>query len=239
LQVSGAKTSYVIEDLKASTNYTVRVTAVNGQGLSEPVEVSHVNREPTHAERFAVKNLQQGIGYEFKVEAYNEDGVRSTSEVITIPLLIPVLDLPRITPSIPRITVTGPDSVTIDWTTPEYEPSPSFTVAYKSESSDIWEEVHCDTNFCKIDGLKEEVSYVFKVAIRNEHGVGNFSETSRPVKILPSSPPVVLKSIRDVTVSRKDQLRLECRFSGHPTPEHVWYKDGAEIIPKDSNTEVS
>ncbi|KIH65419.1 fibronectin type III domain protein [Ancylostoma duodenale] len=198
-----------------------------------------LNEEIVFGERYVVRNLQHDINYEFKVEAYNEADMRSTSEVISKPLLIPSsLNLPLTIPSVPRITVTGPDSVTLDWDSPEDEPSTKFTVAYKSEGSDVWTEVHCDSNFCKVDGLKEEVSYVFKVAVKNEYGIGNFSENSTPIKILPGSPPAVLKPIRDVSVPRKRTLRLECHASGHPTPHHLWYRNDVEIIPQDANTEI-
>ncbi|EYC10062.1 hypothetical protein Y032_0057g2745 [Ancylostoma ceylanicum] len=198
-----------------------------------------MNEEIVFGERYTLRNLENDVSYEFKVEAYNEADMRSTSEVVSKPLLIPSsLNLPLTTPSVPRITVTGPDCVTLDWDSPGDEPSTKFTVAYKSEASDVWTEVHCDTNFCKVDGLKEEVSYVFKVAVENEYGTGSFSEKSAPIKILPGSPPAVLKPIRDVSVPRKRTLRLECHAGGHPTPHHLWFRNGVEIIPQDANTEI-
>ncbi|VDK49856.1 unnamed protein product, partial [Cylicostephanus goldi] len=100
-----------------------------------------VNDKEIHDEHYAVKNLQQGANYEFKVEAYNNEGQCSNSEVVSAPIRLPELDLPKTTPSIPQITVTGPDSVTVDWKTPEDELSPSFTVAYKSEGSSVWTEL--------------------------------------------------------------------------------------------------
>ncbi|ETN72294.1 immunoglobulin I-set domain protein, partial [Necator americanus] len=98
--------------------------------------------------------------------------------------------------------------------------------------------VNCDSTFCKVDGLKEEVSYVFKVARRNEFGVSSFSEISQPIKVVCDSSPRILKAIHDVVVPRKETLRLECHAAGHPTPDYVWYKNGTEIIPQDVGTEI-
>ncbi|WKY09398.1 hypothetical protein Q1695_002061 [Nippostrongylus brasiliensis] len=297
VQVSGASTSYVVEDLENSSSYVFRVTAVNKFGAGEPVETPvvvtgssirapiieqqpvicditadgcvlswtkpsddggaaiygydvycreeggdwvKINSELVFAERYVVRGLRPGVRYEFKTEATNEKGVKSNSDVVSEPLLIkPLGGRPTSILPIPRITVSGVDSVTVEWDVPEEEDSSEFTVSYKSEGSSVWSEVSCDANFCKIDGLKQDVSYVFRVALKNENGVGDFSEATQPVKVAVDAEPVVIKSIRDTEVARKQDLRLECHASGHPAPEFIWYKDGDEIIPADDRVQIT
>lgn len=50
--------------------------------------------------------------------------------------------------------------------------------------------------------------------------------------------PEIIKGIKDVSVSRKRELKLECRAAGEPTPQYIWYKDDQEIIPANENIEV-
>ncbi|PIO73035.1 immunoglobulin I-set domain protein [Teladorsagia circumcincta] len=202
-------------------------------------EWQKVNSELVFATRFTVGNLLQGVAYEFKVEAVNEAGLASSSNVASEPLLItPIAERPTTILSVPRITITSADSVTVEWDVPENLMPADFTVAYKSEGSSVWCEVNCSASFCRIAGLKEDVSYVFKVAVRNEGGVGTFSQQTEPIKITANKAPVVIKAIRDVAVAKKESLRLECHSSGYPTPEFIWYKDGIEISPQNDNVEI-
>ncbi|KAK5976322.1 hypothetical protein GCK32_009204, partial [Trichostrongylus colubriformis] len=201
-------------------------------------EWEKINDELIFATRLAVGDLLQGVTYEFKIEAVNEAGLSSNSAIPSEPLFITPIEPPQTVISVPRITVTSADSVTVEWDAPEGSSSAEYIVAYKSESSPVWSEVSCSANFCRIAGLKEDVFYVFKVALRNESGVGFFSEPTEPIKITANASPVVIKAIRDVEVAKKETLYLECHCSGHPTPEFIWYKDDVEIIPQNENVEI-
>ncbi|KAJ1359849.1 hypothetical protein KIN20_018667 [Parelaphostrongylus tenuis] len=153
-------------------------------------------------------------------------------------VITPTLGRPTSVPPIPRIFITSTDSVRLEWDIADEETSAEYTVSYKSEKSSIWTEVNCSVNSCSIDGLKEGVSYVFKVAARNEAGVGTFSEETPPIKLIPNVPPVITKPIKDATIPKKRTLKFECHANGEPAPEYIWYKDGKEIIPQNANTEI-
>ncbi|KHJ90100.1 fibronectin type III domain protein [Oesophagostomum dentatum] len=144
-----------------------------------------MNDELLFQEHYAVGDLQPNINYVFKVEAHNEAGFISSSNVESEPLLItPTLGRPTTVLNVPRILITGVNSVTVEWDVDESEPCTEFIVSYKSESSSVWTEVNCQLNSCAITDLKEGVSYVFKVAPVNAQGAGDFSEETEPVKIL-------------------------------------------------------
>ncbi|VDM54488.1 unnamed protein product [Angiostrongylus costaricensis] len=295
-QVSGSKTSYVVEELENATSYVLRVSAVNKYGPGEPIETPvvttatpfmapQITKPPTitnitddgcvltwqkpledggspiygydvyrreddgewmkisedlvFVERYVITGLLPSVNYEFKIEACNEAGLTSNSNLPSETLMItPTLGRPATIPSIPHITITSTDSVSLEWDIPEEETSTEYTVSYKSEKSSIWTEVNCSANSCSIDGLKEGVTYVFKVAARNEAGLGVFSDETPPIKLIPNVPPVITKPIKDATVPKKRTLKLECHANAEPAPEYIWYKDGKEIIPQNVNTEV-
>ncbi|VDL74388.1 unnamed protein product [Nippostrongylus brasiliensis] len=205
-----------------SGEYVLKLSNEHGEA-TEAFTVK-MNDELVFTERYTVGNLLPEISYVFKVEAINEAGMKSNSNVVSDVLFIaPKIGRPTTVPAVPRITITGEDSVTVEWDTyDDDEPSAEYTVAYKSEGSLIWTEVNCVSNSCTLDGLKEGVAYVFKLALRNEASV----------------PPVIVKHIKSVSIPKKRALQLECHSNAEPAPEYIWYKDGEEIIPQSSNTEI-
>ncbi|VDK54731.1 unnamed protein product [Cylicostephanus goldi] len=199
-----------------------------------------MNEELLFKEQFTVTDLRPNVSYVFKVEAHNEAGFISASNVESEPLRIKAaLDLPTTIISPPRVIPTGLESVTVTWDVDESIAYSEYVVSYKSESSSVWTEVKCQTNTCTINELKEGVSYVFKVAPANEQGAGTFSEETHPVKVTPTVAPVITKAIKNVSIPKKRALNLECHANAEPAPDYIWYKDGVEIIPQNANTEVN
>ncbi|KAK5972509.1 hypothetical protein GCK32_011364, partial [Trichostrongylus colubriformis] len=82
-------------------------------------EWEKINDELIFATRLAVGDLLQGVTYEFKIEAVNEAGLSSNSAIPSEPLFITPIEPPQTVISVPRITVTSADSVTVEWDAPE------------------------------------------------------------------------------------------------------------------------
>ncbi|EJW71278.1 hypothetical protein WUBG_17814 [Wuchereria bancrofti] len=55
---------------------------------------------------------------------------------------------------------------------------------------------------------------------------------------VPAKKPEITKGIKDISVSCKRELKLECHATGEPVPQYIWYKDDQEIIPTSKNIEI-
>uniref|UniRef100_A0A8R1HRW0 Fibronectin type-III domain-containing protein n=1 Tax=Caenorhabditis japonica TaxID=281687 RepID=A0A8R1HRW0_CAEJA len=194
-------------------------------------------------ENFNVRALSSGKEYEFKIEACNEAGLRSNSNVVSEKLKVEGF-VPETILDSPVVIVLDNDKVEVSW---QPEGEKQFVVQYKSDGSSIWANIDIGApasesdgavTKCIIDGLREGISYVFRVAARNEHGTGEFSDPTNPIVVLADDAPRILKAIRSAKIPKRCELRLECHAAGHPAPEYIWYKDGKEIIPMDENTEI-
>uniref|UniRef100_A0A915ER06 Titin n=1 Tax=Ditylenchus dipsaci TaxID=166011 RepID=A0A915ER06_9BILA len=168
--------------------------------------------------------LQTSKTYEFKVEACNQAGLHSNSNVVSDPLVVSgSYKKPSGKVSKPNIVVAGQDSVSVSWD--EYDEDGvddvSYTVQYKSEGGTVWNEVTTKYSPLNIKGLKEGVFYVFKVYAHNFAGVGETSEESVPIKVAASQKPTITKALKDVTVPKKKS------------------SDGKEILPEEDTISIS
>uniref|UniRef100_A0A914ZQD0 Titin n=1 Tax=Parascaris univalens TaxID=6257 RepID=A0A914ZQD0_PARUN len=200
-----------------------------------------LNDEVVFVRRYNVTGLEAGPLYEFKVEAYNEAGLQSNSDVVSETLtLSATYGRPSKQLSLPRILITGPDSVSVEWNEPEFDEEnvTSYTIRYRSEGSSVWSQTESEHSPHSIVGLKEGVAYIFKIAPVNAVGLGEFSEETQPIRVIVESEPEITKGIKNVSVPCKRGLRLECHAMGEPSPQYIWYKDGEEIIPADENVEI-
>lgn len=206
-------------------------------------EWTKINDDLVFVPRFTVNGLNAGSTYEFKYEATNEAGLKSNSNVasekLSMSSMLNKLRRPEVVLDMPGVSIAGTDRVSVEWKPPKQSiPDSSYVVQYRSEGSSYWTDVESQTNKCTISGLKEGVAYVFRVAVKNSAGVGDFSEQTNPLKVLSNVAPTIMKSLRNLSVPKKRELRLEVHASGEPTPEYIWLFEGQEVIPKDDNMEI-
>ncbi|VDO31040.1 unnamed protein product, partial [Onchocerca flexuosa] len=198
-----------------------------------------INDELIFTEHFTVPNIEVGPTYEFKIEATNEAGFTSQSNIPSDPLTISkTAELPVL--SLPTVEVISEDAVRVQWNeiTDENCNVTSYLIRYKSEQASLWSEKEINHSPAEIIGLKEGLSYLFKIAPKSGPTVGEFSEETIPIRVVAAKKPEITKSIKDVSVSRKSELKLECHAIGEPAPQYIWYKDGEEIIPPNENIEI-
>ncbi|KER21602.1 hypothetical protein T265_15051, partial [Opisthorchis viverrini] len=139
---------------------------------------------------YDVTGLDEGHMYRFRVRAANEYGV---SEPLDGEKSI-VAENPFTVPGAPgnlSATDVEANEVTLEWAKPRSDGGRRITgyvVEYKPASSDDWRQA--PGGLVKglkttVDGLRKGEKYQFRVAAKNEAGVGEFCYTSRPIECKP------------------------------------------------------
>ncbi|GAA49621.1 twitchin, partial [Clonorchis sinensis] len=139
---------------------------------------------------YDVTGLDEGHMYRFRVRAANEYGV---SEPLDGEKSI-VAENPFTVPGAPgNLSATDVEAteVTLEWTKPRSDGGrriAGYVVEYKPASSDEWRQA--PGGLVKglkttVDGLRKGEKYQFRVAAKNEAGVGEFCYTSRPIECKP------------------------------------------------------
>ncbi|XP_052606064.1 myomesin-1 isoform X3 [Peromyscus californicus insignis] len=179
---------------------------------------------------YKISNLKENTVYQFQVSAMNIAGLGAPSAVSecfkceewTIAVPGPPHSL--------KLSEVRKNSLVLQWKPPVYSgrtPVTGYFVDLKEASAkdDQWRglnEAALGNTYLRVQGLKEGVSYVFRVRAINQAGVGKPSELAGPVvaETRPGTKEVVVNVDDDGVIS----LNYECDQMT-PKSEFVWSKD--------------
>ncbi|XP_007546994.1 immunoglobulin-like and fibronectin type III domain-containing protein 1 [Poecilia formosa] len=207
--------------------------------------------EPIKAKQYAVKDVVEGIEYEFRVSAINMSGVGDTSQpsefvIARDPKKPPgkVTDL--------KVMDSTYSTLSLSWTKPVEEEgvqdeAKGYFVELRPAESPEWG--RCNTSpivvtTFTIVGLKSMAMYWVRVVATNEGGDSEPQELDNYIIAMP--PPVrphfTDKKMKNFMIVRAgNSVRINFNFKASPMPVITWLKDGLPL-PKYvtvSNTDTS
>ncbi|XP_061893440.1 immunoglobulin-like and fibronectin type III domain-containing protein 1 [Entelurus aequoreus] len=226
-------------------NVEKRKNGSNLWGLVNPPE------EPIKEKKYAVKDVVEGIEYEFRVSAINISGVGEPSApsefvVARDPKKPPgkVTDL--------KVTDSTYTTLSLSWTKPKekegvQDEAKGYFVELRTVDNPEWGRCNSSAiivNSFTIMGLKSMAMYWVRVVATNEGGDSEPQELDNHIIAMP--PPVrphfTDKKIKNFVVTRTgNSVRLNYNFKGSPKPTVTWLKDGLPV-PKHvtvSNSDTS
>ncbi|KAL7064324.1 hypothetical protein AAHC03_04779 [Spirometra sp. Aus1] len=201
------------------TNYVVEK---QDPTTGEWTPLSRFVRQP----EYEVTSLEEGKKYKFRVRAANEYGV---GEPLEASRAITAED-EAVTPDAPsglEVADVDSDSVTLEWVKPsgigKKKPT-GYVVEYKSPEDDEW--VRAPTGPIKgttanVPNLEKGKRYIFRVAAKNDAGVGEPSRPTRPVECKPKYTAPGAPGVPSVDSVGRDFVNLSW-----PTPT----RDGGSRI---------
>uniref|UniRef100_A0A672I9D9 Titin n=1 Tax=Salarias fasciatus TaxID=181472 RepID=A0A672I9D9_SALFA len=188
--------------------------------------------------QFKICNLEEGIGYEFRVYAENIVGIGRCSKVSESFVARDPCD----PPSAPEAVSITKNQIKIQWTKPQYDGG-SKVNGYIVERKDLaspdgrWVRANF-TNIIEteytITGLTENEKYEFRVIARNAAGVfSEPSDSSGPItatdEIEPPRASMDPKYKDVIVVNAGDNLLMDADIYGKPIPDVAWLKEGKEM----------
>lgn len=188
--------------------------------------------------QFKICNLEEGIGYEFRVYAENIVGIGRCSKVSESFVARDPCD----PPGAPEAVYITKSQIKIQWTKPQYDGGSKingYIVERKDLSSPDGRWVRSNfTNIIEteytVTGLTESEQYEFRVIARNAAGVfSGPSDSSGPITATDdieaprASMDPKYKDI--IVVCAGESLLFDADIYGTPQPEVVWLKEGKEM----------
>ncbi|XP_056157206.1 immunoglobulin-like and fibronectin type III domain-containing protein 1 [Lampris incognitus] len=208
----------------------------NGSNLWSPVNSPD---EPIREKKYAVKDVVEGMEYEFRVAAVNISGVGEPSApsefvIARDPKKPPgkVIDL--------KVTDSTYTTLSLSWTKPKEEEgvqdeAKGYFVELRSAETPEWG--RCNTNAIimtsyTIMGLKSMAMYWVRVVATNEGGDGEPQELENYIIAMP--PPVRPKftdrKMKSFMVTRAgNSTRVTINFEASPIPTITWLKDDMPV----------
>uniref|UniRef100_A0A3P9M7P1 Immunoglobulin like and fibronectin type III domain containing 1, tandem duplicate 1 n=1 Tax=Oryzias latipes TaxID=8090 RepID=A0A3P9M7P1_ORYLA len=210
-----------------------------GSNLWGPV---NPHNEIIQAKGYAVKDVVEGIEYEFRVAAINNSGA---GEFSTPSEFIFARDPKKPPGKVTDLKVTDSTYTTLSlsWNKPkdikgvEDEAKGYFVEIRLAENTD-WD--RCNSNAITmtsytVKGMKSLAMYWVRVIATNDGGEGNPQELDNYILAMP--PPVRPRftdaKVKSFMVVRAgNSARFNINFEASPWPEVIWLKDGAPVSKK-------
>ncbi|XP_049590909.1 immunoglobulin-like and fibronectin type III domain-containing protein 1 [Syngnathus scovelli] len=203
---------------------------------------SLVNQEgPIKDSKYEVKDVCEGVAYEFRVSAINLSGPGDPSNPSDAVIARDPMKPPG---KVTDLRVTSSDYVTLSlaWTKPKevkgsQDEAQGYYVEIRPVASSDWTRcngVPITTTTYTVRGLKAMAAYWVRVVATNYGGDGEPRGFDNHIIAMP--PPVWPKfkdrNLKNFVVVRAgNTVRLNIPFEASPFPEVSWLKDGA-LVPK-------
>lgn len=197
-----------------------------------------LNKSVVKDTQFKICNLEEGIGYEFRVFAENIVGVGRASKVSESFIARDPCD----PPGAPEAVAISKNHIKIKWTKPQYDGGSKvngYIVERKDLSSPDGRWVRANfTNIIEteytITGLTEKEQYEFRVIARNAASVfSEPSDSSGPItatdEIEPPRASMDPKYKDIIVVNAGEHLLMDADIYGKPSPDVTWLKEGKEV----------
>ncbi|CAJ0936412.1 unnamed protein product, partial [Mesorhabditis belari] len=186
---------------------------------------------------YMAQALFENHEYEFRVSAFNENGVGaplvSDNSVIT--------KLPFDPPGPPtnaEIAQIGSDFLTLSWLRPISDGGGrirGYVIEKKEAGTDTW--VRCNQtpsapNQFNVPNLIDGRDYEFRIFAVNEAGFSEALEVPK-LKFLAAgggSPPEIIRQASDVYGETGRSVTFECEIKGDPRPEIKWLRGMKELV---------
>uniref|UniRef100_A0A9J7X3D7 Titin n=1 Tax=Cyprinus carpio carpio TaxID=630221 RepID=A0A9J7X3D7_CYPCA len=195
-----------------------------------------INKTLIQETKFKTSPLEEGVEYEFRVYAENIVGTGRCSKISEGFVARDPCDPPG-TPEAVHVTK---NSITIQWTKPEYDGG-SVITGYTVEKRDLpegrWMKASftnvIETNFT-VTGLTEGAKYDFRVIAKNAVGtISKPSYNSGPIAALDEVEPPKFSIDPEYTqtliVNAGDAFKLDVDVHGKPLPAIQWFKNDKEL----------
>uniref|UniRef100_A0A8C5CV14 Titin n=1 Tax=Gadus morhua TaxID=8049 RepID=A0A8C5CV14_GADMO len=205
-----------------------------------------LNKTLINDTEFKISNLEEGIGYEFRVSAENIVGVGRCSKVSDSFVARDPCD----PPGTPEAVKISKNVIKIQWTKPQYDGGSKIN-GYIVEMKELslaearWIRANY-TNVIETEytttGLTENEKYEFRVIAKNASGVfSDPSDSSGPItatdEIEPPRASMDPKYKDVIVIHAGENLLLDADIHGKPPPEAQWLKEG-KVMDKVLRVEV-
>ncbi|XP_069753359.1 immunoglobulin superfamily member 22-like [Narcine bancroftii] len=220
---------YIVERRKKGSNHWIPAT-----------------KEPIQDTKFTADGLLEDMEYEFRVTAINRAGVGQPSTASNTVMAKDPIRAPGKVKDI-KVTDSTNSSISLAWEKPEMGDEPQgYILEIRAEGAKEWtkcSKIPITSNNYTVGGLQERGKYFFRIRAVNEGGVGEPTELNKGIYAMPppASPRFLNARMPNSMVVRAGAaLCINVDFSGSPSPNVTWLKDGTltkgrETITKGPN----